>query len=198
VRDEEDAMTERDVKERILDATNAILRETDDPSQITVRQIAERAGVSIGSINYNFGSKDALIADAVWQMIGISAASWYTPDTNAAVDPVTRLRRMFKEGMRLALAYPKYMHIGLMHVLETGNMEAKSLILPLVREIVGAEKHDVELRMLAFQLVATVELAFLNLAQLCQFLGVDPSSEATIDAIIDIAVDNLVRDYSKE
>ncbi|WP_119066358.1 TetR/AcrR family transcriptional regulator [Aggregatilinea lenta] len=191
-------MPDRDVKRRILAATVSILRETDEPSQITVRQIAERASVSIGSINYNFGSKDALVAEAVWQMIGISAADWYTPDTNPDIEPVTRLRTMFKEGIRLGLTYEKNMRIGLLHVFETGNMQAKTLILPLLREIVGAERRDIELRMLAFQLVASVELAFLNFAQLSEFLGVDPSSEGTIDTIVDIAVDNLVRDYLKE
>jgi hypothetical protein len=105
---------------------------------------------------------------------------------------------MFKEGMRLASAYEKNMRIGLLHVFETGNMQAKTLILPLLREIVGAEKQGIELRMLAFQLVGTVELAFLSLAQLCEFLGVDPSDEATLDMIVDIAVDNLIRDYLKE
>jgi hypothetical protein len=111
---------------------------------------------------------------------------------------VTRLRQMFKEGMRLALTYPQNMRIGLLHVFETGNMQAKSLILPLLREIVGADKQGIELRMLAFQLVGTVELAFLTLDQLCEFLGVDPSDEATIDTIVDIAVDNLIRDYLEE
>ena len=191
-------MSDRDVRERLLDAAVALLQETPEPSTITVRQIAERAGASIGSINYNFGSKDALIADAVWQMIGRSAANWYTPDKNPDVDPAMRLRRMFKEGMHLASAYEKYMRIGLLHVFETGNMQAKTLILPLLREIVGADKQGIELRMLAFQLVGTVELAFLNQAQLCEFLGVDQSDEAALDTIIDIAVDNLIRDYLKE
>jgi AcrR family transcriptional regulator len=191
-------MSDRELKERILNATIALLREAEEPSEITVRQIAERAGVSIGSINYNFGNKDALIADAVWQIIGLAAADWYTPDTNPNVDPVTRLRQMFKEGARLAFTYEKNMRIGLLHVFETGNMQAKTLILPLLREIVGTDKHDVELRMLAFQLVATIELAFINFAQLSQFLGVDPSNAATIDTIIDMAVDNLIRRDTKE
>lgn len=191
-------MADRDVKERILEATVAILQETSRPSEITVRQIAERAGVSIGSINYNFGGKDALLAEAVWQMIGSSAADWYRPDTNPAVDPLTRLRQMFKEGMRLAMTYPKEMRIGLRHVLETGNMQAKSLILPLLREIVGTDRQDVELRMLAFQLIVSVEVAFLNLPQLSQFLGVDPSDEATVETIVDILVDNLIHHDPKE
>jgi AcrR family transcriptional regulator len=191
-------MSDRDVKQRLLDAAIALLQETSEPSKITVRQIAERADASIGSINYNFGNKDALIADAVWQLIGSSAANWYTTDTNPDVDPVTRLRQMFKEGMRLASTYEKNMRIGLLHVFETGNMQAKTLILPLLREIVGADKRDIELRVLAFQLVGTVELAFLNRVQLCEFLGVDPSDKAALDAIVDIAVDNLIRDYQKE
>lgn len=191
-------MSEQDMKKRILEATVEILRETSSPSRITVRQIAKRADVSIGSINYNFGSKDALIADAVWQMIGVSAADWYTPDMNPDLDPITRLRRMLKEGMRLASSYETNMRIGLLHVFETGNMQAKTLILPLLREIMGKHMHDVELRMLAFQLIGSVELAFLNLVQLSTFLGLDPSDEATLDTIIDIIVDNLIHDNQRE
>lgn len=191
-------MSDTDVKERILNATLSILQETAEPSRITVRQIAERAGVSVGSINYNFGSKDTLISDAVWMMIGSSASNWYTLDTSPDVDPVTRLRQMFKDGIGVAFQYRKNMQIGVLHVIETGNMQAKTLILPLLREIVGADKSDIELRMLAFQLVATIELAFLNIDQLGEFLGVDTSNEATFSTLIDIAIDNLIRDYLKE
>jgi AcrR family transcriptional regulator len=191
-------MSDRELKDRILAATVAILRETTEPSRITVRQIAERAEVSIGSINYNFGSKDALLADAVWQMIGISAADWYTPDMNPDVDPAIRLRQMFKAGMRLALTYEQNMRIGLLHVFETGDMQAKTLILPLLREIVGPDIRGIELRILAFQLVGTVELAFLNRVQLGEFLGVDPADETTLDTLIDLIVDNLIGKYLEE
>lgn len=191
-------MSEQEMKKKILEATVSILRETSSPSSITVRQIAKRANVSIGSINYNFGSKDALIADAVWQMIGVSAADWYTPDTNPGVDPVTRLRQMFKEGMRLASSYESNMRVGLLHVFETGNMQAKTLLLPLLREIVGRDMRDIELRMLAFQLVGSIELAFLNRISLSDFLGLDPSDEATLDTIVDTIVDNLIHSYREE
>ena len=56
---------ELDPRERILQAAIAILGEEADPESITVRQIAARAEVGTGLINYHFGSKDALLNEAI-------------------------------------------------------------------------------------------------------------------------------------
>ena len=48
-------------KEKLLDATFALMEETDDPLNVTSRQIAERAGAKPSMINYCFGSRENLI-----------------------------------------------------------------------------------------------------------------------------------------
>ena len=185
-------MSPTDTRQHIIQTTVSLLREVDDPATITVRQIASRAGVGIGSINYNFGSKDELINEAVWQIVGENAANWYTPDRNPDIDPRTRLRRLLKEGARVMFQYRKYMEIGILHVIQNGQMSAKVQILPLLREIYDSGKSDVELRLVAFQLVASLEVAFLNSRQLGEFLGVDITQPETFDTIIDMAIDNLI------
>ena len=47
-----------DVKESIIDATTELIRESNgNLDQVTIRNIAHRADVSIGLINYHFKSK---------------------------------------------------------------------------------------------------------------------------------------------
>ena len=48
-------------KEKLLDATFALMEEADDPLAVTSRQIAERAGTKPSMINYCFGSRENLI-----------------------------------------------------------------------------------------------------------------------------------------
>lgn len=185
-------MSPSDTRQHLIQTTVSLLQEVEDPATLTVRQIANRAGVGIGTINYNFGSKDELINEAVWHIVGENAANWYTPDKNVGIDPRIRLRRLLKEGARVMFQYRKYMEIGILHVIQNGEMSAKAQILPLLREIFDTGKSDVELRLVAFQLVASLEVAFLNIRQLGDFLGVDITEPGTIDTIIDIAIDNLI------
>lgn len=185
-------MSPSDTRQHLIQTTVSLLQEVEDPATLTVRQIANRAGVGIGTINYNFGSKDELINEAVWHIVGENAANWYTPAKNVGVNPRIRLRRLLKEGARVMFQYRKYMEIGILHVIQNGEMSAKAQILPLLREIFDTGKSDVELRLVAFQLVASLEVAFLNIRQLGDFLGVDITEPGTIDTIIDIAIDNLI------
>ena len=48
-------------KEKLIDATFALMEELDDPLNVTSRQIADRAGVKPSMINYCFGSRESLM-----------------------------------------------------------------------------------------------------------------------------------------
>jgi AcrR family transcriptional regulator len=189
-------MTQQELRERILSATVALLNEYGDADKITVRQIAERAGVGIGSINYTFDSKDNLLNEAIWQIVGGIAARWYAP-VQPDVPPLTRLRRLFKEGGQAAFRYRKLTAKGMLHVIAQGNMQVQTLILPLLREVVGERKSETELRLLAYQLVVSLQAALVNAEQLGAFLGVDMTVPATLDLLVDGLIDNLIGDQTK-
>lgn len=53
-----------EVRERLLEAAE-LQHLSDDPSALTSRAIALRAGVSHSLVNYHFGSVDALVAEAL-------------------------------------------------------------------------------------------------------------------------------------
>ena len=65
--------------EAILNAAQALILESDgDAQRVTIRQVADRAEVSVGLVNYYFSSKTKLIEACVQRMIG-SVVSAFQP-----------------------------------------------------------------------------------------------------------------------
>jgi len=59
-------MSEKDTaKQRLIDVTIELICKGDKPSEITVADITEKAGVGNGMVNYHFQSKDNLMKTAV-------------------------------------------------------------------------------------------------------------------------------------
>lgn len=57
-------------KNHIIEVTTELLKEYDgDTQRITLRRIAERAEIGLGSINYFFGSKENLITECIQRTI---------------------------------------------------------------------------------------------------------------------------------
>lgn len=180
-------------KDRILDATLAILREVDDPAAITVRQIAQRAEVSLGSINYYFQSKEALLSEAVGQVMMREAVRWFERATDRDDDPLTRLRMLLKETSRIGMQYPRMLQLMTLHGLQQGDVGVPVMILPLLREIFDDRKSDLELRLLALQLIIPLQAASVNPASYRSYTGYDLTDDRQRDTLIDRLIDNLIR-----
>ena len=183
---------DRESRQRILAATVALLSEVEDPARVTVRQIAERAGVGIGAINYHFQSKDNLLNLAVGQIVEGVAASWYQPLQSADLDPLTRLKRLLKDTASAVVRYDKFMQITISYGLLHGELDTPALIVPLLREIVGGAMPESELRLLAFQLIIPTQVAYLRADAFRRFTGIDLADDAKRDAALDQMVDHLV------
>lgn len=175
-----------------MQAAIDLLMETDDPETITVRQVANKAGVGIGSINYHFHSKDNLLNEAVIQMIGDQAARWYEPFEVTASDPVKRLKMLLKDTASTAYRYEKLSRIAISHALLKGGMEPAQLLLPILREIYGKTKEERELRLIAFQLITTSQVMFLRDSAFRLYSGINVFDEKQRNKVIEIIVDSLI------
>ncbi len=184
--------TDLAAKERIIQATIALLNEEADPDKLTVRRIAERAEVGVGTINYHFQTKENLLNQAVGLIMREMAAKWTAPQEQAETDPVARLRNLLKETSEVAFQFPALSRIAISHALMQGNMEPALLTLPMLREIYGAEKSETELRLIAFTLITATQVIFLRAPAFQLYAGIDFFDQQQREASIDILIDNLV------
>jgi len=108
-----DATTQRRVdprKQRTMDALLTTARQmfAERPVEdVTVEEIGQHAGVAVGSIYNNFGSKEGLYAAVVAQALDVDRDYMdraYTPDRN----PVDQLQAASGEYLRFALDHPQF------------------------------------------------------------------------------------------
>ena len=97
-------------KQRTMDALMATARQmfAERPVEdVTVEEIGQHAGVAVGSIYNNFGSKEGLYAAVVARALDVDRDYMdraYTPDRN----PVDQLQAASEEYLRFALDHPQF------------------------------------------------------------------------------------------
>lgn len=92
--------TGKATREQILNVTLAFIQQ-EGLSSLTIRAIAERAGVNVAAVNYHFGSKEALVQEVMLTLsVGLRQAFVHLNDSQIA--PRLRLHR-FLDELSLAL-----------------------------------------------------------------------------------------------
>jgi AcrR family transcriptional regulator len=185
---------ELDPKQRILQAVIALLGEAPDPETITVRQIARRADVGIGLINYHFGSKEALLNEAIGTLMreeaGLDAPAL---PADAGGAPVERMRTLLKQTTKVALRFPSLGRTLAKYALLGGDYGAERTLLPLLREHFGGALSEPEIRVTAIQIVAPLQVMAVRAEDVEVFAGLDLLDEAVADQVIDRLVDNVLK-----
>ena len=182
-----------ETKERLLNAAIELLGEKKDPGKITSRSIAELAGVSLGSINYHFQSKDNLLNEAVGRMTYEIAESWLKPVKGYEGDPVGALKMLLKDTSRSMVSHTHLAKISVANILKQGNFDVPLVILPLLRAIYRDQKDEQELRLIAFQLVIPMQVAFLHDRAFLLYAGYNLYDDRQRDQMIEKQVDNLIK-----
>ena len=180
-----------DVKEKIIAATIELLEEQKDPAQITMRQIAEKAGVGLGLINYHFKTREALINDAIGGMMFNAVEPHLAAPSNLQEDPREAIKAIFRAtsdiGMRYSLG-----RFAVQYALLQGNMEVPALIVPLVRQFFGKRKDDLEIRLIAFSMVTTMQVAYIRSDAFRFYAGMDLQNEVQRNELIDRIIDQYL------
>lgn len=183
---------ELEARQRILQAAIQMINEADEPERLTIRQIAARAGVGIGLINYHFRSKEALLKQAIDAAAGDMADQWERSIDTSIADPVERLKALLKTNARVALGNPKFLRIGVLYELLEGDFSVPQILLPLLREISGHQRDEQDLRMLAFTLITTMQVLFIRERPFRKYAGIHVYDEAQRDRAIDRLVDQML------
>ena len=183
-----------DPKDRILKATVMLLSEEPQPETITVRQITQRADVGVGLINYHFGSKDALLNEAIAILMRESAGLDIPRQASEGGDiPSDSVRLLLKQTMKVGLRFPNLVRMFASQFLLEGDYGAERALLPLLREHFGTALSEPEIRLTAMQLVIPLQAMAVRAEDVEVFTGFDPLDEAVIDQVVDRLVDNILK-----
>ncbi|SHJ28050.1 transcriptional regulator, TetR family [Geosporobacter subterraneus DSM 17957] len=184
--------SELDARNRIIKAAIEILDEVADVDKITVRQVAERANVGVGLINYHFKTKDNLLSIAIGEVMVKMATGFSTPGHYSDMEPVLRLKKMLKELYSFAERHEKLVKFTLTHGILNGDMQTPLLLVPALREIFGNRKDEIQLRIIALQIIMPIQVTSISPSAFHYYSGIDLYNEAQRNNFIDTLIDNLV------
>ena len=183
----------RDAKERMIKATmELLLSDGQDIARITVRQIAQRANVSVGSISYHFGSKDNLLSAATENAAADMVKNLLQRIECSDISPESRLKAMLKALFNLSVSKEKLAQFVLVQVMQRGRLHAPLYLIPVLKELFQ-DKEELGLRILALQLLKPIETATAAPAAFLLYCGVDVYNEDARNQLIDTVVENLLR-----
>ncbi len=183
-------MSESEVRERIIKTVQDLLAEGCPVEDITVRKIAQRAGVGIGTVSYHFHSKDKLVYEAVAAlMVGLTASLAPGEGEGSALE---RLRRFFHETAELALRYSAIFRIQLAYEVVHADMSICYYITPLLKEQFGAAKSDLQIKLMALELIAAMQAILLKMEAFQRYTGVDIRHAGQREEALDILLESVI------
>lgn len=179
-------------KDKIIKTTIDMLNEGNDPDKITIRQIAERANVGIGLINYHFQTKENLLYKAISDTMSEMAINLQKTDDSITTAPVDRLKIMLKELSDFGMRHSKLNSILVIYDLQQGNMQTPLYLIPILREIYKNTKDELEIRIIALEIISTLQAACINSRALQLYTGMDANNKSHRDRIIDTIVNSVI------
>ncbi len=165
-------MKTKNTKELLISTTVDLLKDADDPNNITVREIIGNAGVNISTINYYFGSKDELIRVAFMKIVENEAKELLTRG-GTSDDPKKRLLNYIVDMSDLVFSARRYTKTVIPSLLLKNPMSTPEYIVPMVSDCFRGEKTLQECRLIAFEIIVFLQMAFCHMDEFYSYIGLD-------------------------
>ena len=180
-------------KEKLIDATFALMEELDDPLNVTSRQIAERAGTKPSMINYCFGSRENLIYQT-FQKQYMSFLKDKDIENLIASDlaPKELLKKLHFAVAKCLVDNPKFTKAITGYVLFSRDLSQESFSFPYVKKHYAGKKTDEECRLIAYELSSAMQLIVFRKDDIRESFGIDLDNDKELQKIIDMRVDLLL------
>ena len=180
-------------KEKLVDATFALMEEANDPLNVTSRQIAERAGVKPSMINYCFGSRENLIYQTFQkQYMGFLKDKNIEKLIASDIAPKDLLKKLHFIVAKCLVENPKFTKAITGHVLFNRDLSQESFSFPYVKKHYAGKKTDEECRLIAYELSAMMQLIVFRKDDIRESFGIDLNNDEELQKYIDMRVDLLL------
>ena len=180
-------------KDKLIDATVALMEEADDPLNVTSRQIAERAGTKPSMINYCFGSRENLIYQTFQkQYLDFLKEEPIAELIASDISPKELLKKLHFIVAKCLVENPKFTKAISPFVLFERDLSKESFSFPYVKKHYAGRKTDRECRLIAYELSSMMQLMICRKDDLKRDFGIDLNNDKELKKYIDMRIDLLL------
>ena len=176
-----------EARARILESAWNILQEKKDANAVTVREVATRAEVGIGLINYHFESKDKMLMEAAGNAMKIAAMKWEEVEKDNTLYPKESLFQMLTQLSDMGSEHEYLIRMAARLELTEGEIGTPLFILPYVKRITGFE--DTQAKLVAFVLITAIQSAVLRIDAFGRYTGYNIRNKDDRDKMIAKLID---------
>ena len=180
-------------KEKLLDATFALMEETDDPLNVTSRQIAERAGTKPSMINYCFGSRENLIYQTFQkQYLNFLKEKEVEKLLSSDISPKELLKKLHFIVAKCLVENPKFTKAITPYVLFNRDLSQDSFSFAYVKKHYAGRKTDKECKLIAYEMSSMMQLIICRKEDIKKDFGIDLDRDKELKKYIDMRIDLLL------
>ena len=180
-------------KEKLIDATFALMEELDDPLNVTSRQIADRAGAKPSMINYCFGSRENLIYQTFQkQYLSFLKEKDVEKILSSDLPPKDILKKLHFIVAKCLVDNPKFTKAISGFVLFSRDLSQESFSFLYVKKHYAGKKTDKECRLIAYELSSMMQLIICRKEDIKASFGIDLDKDKELKNYIDMRVDLLL------
>ncbi len=180
-------------KEKLIDATFALMEEADDPLNVTSRQIAERAGTKPSMINYCFGSRENLIYQTFQkQYLDFLKEEPIAELIASDISPKELLKKLHFIVAKCLVENPKFTKAISPYVLFNRDLSQESFSFPYVKKHYAGKKTDKECRLIAYEMSSMMQLMICRKDDLKRDFGINLDNAKELKKYIDMRIDLLL------
>lgn len=180
-------------KEKLLDATFALMEETDDPLNVTSRQIAERAGAKPSMINYCFDSRENLIYQTFQkQYLNFLEDKEIAKLIASDITPRELLKKLHFIVAKCLVENPKFTKAITPYVLFNRDLSQDSFSFAYVKKHYAGRKTDKECKLIAYEMSSMMQLIICRKEDIKKDFGIDLNKEKELKKYIDMRIDLLL------
>ena len=180
-------------KEKLLDATFALMEETDDPLNVTSRQIAERAGTKPSMINYCFGSRENLIYQTFQkQYLNFLKEKEVERLLTSDISPKELLKKLHFIVAKCLVENPKFTKAITPYVLFNRDLSQESFSFAYVKKHYAGRKTDKECKLIAYEMSSMMQLIIYRKEDIKKDFGIDLDKDKELKKYIDMRIELLL------
>ena len=182
-------------KSKLIEAAFCLMEESDDPLNVTSRQIAERAGTKPSMINYCFGSRENLLYETFQkQYLDFLNEAEVSKLIASDLAPKDLLKKLHFIVAKCLVENPKFTKAITGHVLFARDLGKESFSFPYVKKHYAGRKTDKECRLIAYELSSMMQLLIYRKEDIRESFGIDLDNEKQLKKYINMRIDLLLED----